>query len=67
MKTIKEHNEEAHKYTIRQHQQTMPAGVACDKCGTEMNYTNFNVVLASYPPKKTVVCPNCNYLDYMVV
>lgn len=65
MKTISQHNDEAIQ-TVAQIASRSMAGVLCDKCMVEMYYMNPNMVLASIPPKMTVVCPKCNHLDYKI-
>lgn len=66
MKTLNDHNEDAYKGYSTHGASSVGAGVACNNCGTEMRYQNINMVLASYPPKQTVVCPNCRTIDYKV-
>ncbi len=39
------------------------AGVACDKCGSEMFYDDPHSVLACSPPKKSVSC-QCGHRGY---
>ncbi len=65
MKTLDEYNKEFsanwHYAQIQKHK----TGVACPKCNNEMIFDNPDVVLTSYPPKKTVFCLNCHHTDYM--
>ena len=35
--------------------------IACPKCNEEMLETSPGVVLTSYPPKKAIYCPKCNF------
>lgn len=65
MKTITEHNDQAFQ-TISQLSSRTMAGVLCDKCKVEMYYRDSNMVLASIPPKMTVICPNCNEINYKI-
>jgi len=66
MKTLDEHNNEAYqRYGASTY--AVKAGVACPKCQTEMELNGDpNMVLACWPPKRTVICPNCGHLDYKV-
>ena len=41
------------------------AGVACPKCGSEMQYTDSGMLLLSDPPKMSVRCA-CGHNDYNV-
>jgi len=41
------------------------SGLACPKCGSELYYNNPNMVLTSYPPKRSVECKNCKHTDYV--
>lgn len=65
MKTITEHNDQAIQ-TIAQLSNRAMAGVLCDSCKVEMYYMNPSMVLASIPPKMTVVCPSCNAVNYKI-
>ena len=63
MRTITEHNNQVpEKIKIER-----KANVLCDDCKVEMFYPDVNMVLASYPPKKTVQCPQCHKLDYKII
>lgn len=51
--TVEEHNAAlAHKY---QKYEPQPAGVSCPNCGKEMFFRDENI-LASYPPRRLVIC-----------
>lgn len=65
MKTIGEHNAQSIQ-TIAQLATVNMAGVLCNTCKVEMYYQNPNMVLACIPPKMTVVCPQCNTVDYKI-
>jgi hypothetical protein len=65
MKTLDEYNEEFFKTWQDIQNQMHKASVACPKCNNEMVFEYPDVVLTSYPPKKTVFCPHCHYKDYM--
>lgn len=43
-----------------------PNGIACPKCGAEMNDTAPMITLTSYPPQKNVGCPQCDYSGYRI-
>ena len=60
MKTLKQHNET--KLNLKPEYK---AGVKCDKCETEMILDNPHMMLASYPPQQSVVCPKCGYRGYI--
>lgn len=67
MKTLDEHNNDAYKRYQMQDAIPAKAGVACPKCQTEMNIAGDpNMVLACWPPKMRVECPNCGHTDYKV-
>ena len=71
MKTLSEHNKQKHELNLNHNPmydfaKPVKAGVACDKCGTEMIIPNPYVVLASLPPQQTVQCPSCQIICYMV-
>lgn len=59
MKTVDQHNADAVKMIEQYRNQRRLAGVACNKCGTEMEFAD-NMILASNPPQKNVICPNPN-------
>ncbi len=40
-------------------------GIACPKCGKEMQDTDGGVLL-SYPPQKNINCPACGHRDYRI-
>lgn len=72
MKTLDEFNdeknEERRKFEARQHL----AKVLCPKCkengkDVEMHYKNPMWINASFPPSKTVLCPECDYHGNKVV
>lgn len=65
VKTLDDHNRDA--YARMQGQEPRPkAHVACPKCHSEMEYEDPHMVLASYPPKRVVICPGCGHRDYKV-
>ena len=67
MKSLSDHNDYMQKRQYIFNADEALAGVLCDDCGTEMHYVEPGVVLASNPPKKTVVCPKCKKQGYKVV
>jgi hypothetical protein len=42
------------------------AKVLCDKCGTELLYSD-DMILASSPPKRNVHCPHCGTHGYKIL
>jgi endogenous inhibitor of DNA gyrase (YacG/DUF329 family) len=67
MKTLEDHNNEAYKRYAASETYNIKAGVACPKCQTEMELAGDpSMVLACWPPKKSVKCPNCGHHDYKV-
>jgi DNA-directed RNA polymerase subunit M/transcription elongation factor TFIIS len=65
MKTLDNHNRDA--YERMQGREPRPkAFVACPKCHSEMEFEDPHMVLASYPPKRVVICPGCGHRDYKV-
>lgn len=43
-----------------------PNGIECPRCGAELLDSTPMIVLASYPPKKSVHCAKCDYRGYRV-
>jgi len=69
MKTLDEYNKEQEeaRTALRERLQRSGmhrAGVACNQCGAEMEYTNPTNMLLSLPPKHEVVCPACGARGY---
>lgn len=72
MKKLSEHNKEHGQGFTYNGYGTPPerfsAGVLCDTCeNSEMYLENPNVVLTSYPPQQSVICPYCNKRGYKVI
>jgi hypothetical protein len=44
-----------------------PNGIECPECGEELMDTNPNETLISYPAKKNVHCPKCEYRGYRII
>ena len=63
---LAEHNKRRIDMRDRDLGMRFKAGVACDKCGTEMVYPDL-VVYPTEPPKREVVCPKCNHRGYKFV
>ena len=56
LKSIEEHNKERwHLATMRS-----PNGVACPACGHELRDSD-ELLIATYPAKKCVHCPACDW------
>ena len=63
LKSLEEHNKQA--YTNFAAVNNLNSGFACPKCGEELHYSNPNVMLTTYPPKRGVNCNKCNHTDYV--
>jgi DNA-directed RNA polymerase subunit M/transcription elongation factor TFIIS len=63
LKSLEEHNKKA--YNTFAAVNSLNSGFACPKCGEELYYSNPNVMLATYPPKRSVQCNKCNHTDYV--
>jgi len=63
LKSLEQHNNEA--YNTFAAINNLNSGFACPKCQEEMFYSNPNVMLATYPPKRSVQCNKCNHTDYV--
>ena len=63
MKTLNQHNID--QQAILEYRRTMKyqAHVLCNKCGTEMLYSD-DMILACSPPKRNVHCPHCGTQGY---
>lgn len=59
LKTIQEHNEEV----LNQIRSKYLTGIACPKCGEEMQYQNPDILLLSSPPQANIICFECGYAD----
>lgn len=64
MKTIDQHNKEKQKFY--KSLELKLSGIICPECDNEMVYKN-NCILASYPPKRTVICKECRYKTNVIV
>jgi DNA-directed RNA polymerase subunit M/transcription elongation factor TFIIS len=63
LKSLKDHNDS--KVFDAYGGDSFKSGIACPKCGSELYYNNPNMVLTSYPPKRSVECKNCKHTDYV--
>ena len=63
LKSLKDHNDS--KLFDAYGGNSFKSGIACPKCGSEMYYNNPDMVLTSYPPKRSVECKNCKHTDYV--
>jgi hypothetical protein len=63
LKSLKDHNDG--KVFDAYGGGSFKSGLACPKCGSELYYNNPNMVLTSYPPKRSVECKNCKHTDYV--
>jgi len=63
LKSLNEHNDNVWRnFNISRFSYS---GIACPKCGSELYYNNPDMVLTSYPPKRSVECKNCKHTDYV--
>jgi ribosomal protein S27AE len=66
MKTLEEYNRDRLKdFQTMYPSGPSPTNIECPDCKEELLYSEPNVVLASYPPKKRVHCPKCGFLGYV--
>jgi len=63
LKSLKDHNDG--KVFDAYGDNSFKSGIACPKCGSELYYNNPDMVLTSYPPKRSVECKNCKHTDYV--
>ena len=63
LKSLEEHNNKA--FNAFAAINITNSGIACPKCGEELYYSNPNVMLTTYPPKRGVHCNKCNHTDYV--
>lgn len=65
MKTLDEHNKQVFAVFTQQETYPMKNGIECPKCKQEL-YDKDNIILASNPPKRNIVCLNkeCNYTGH---
>lgn len=61
---LKEYNDTVLSHYTNQ-KQSLKTGIECPNCKCELNFYNEGVVLLSNPPKKEVVCFDCNYRGYV--
>lgn len=66
MRTLKEENRHRLELRDRQEQEKYRTRVACDLCGKEMSFLG-NIILATIPPKREVVCSHCRYINTLIV
>jgi len=63
LKSLEEHNKQAYNNFAAVN--NLNSGFACPKCEEELYYSNPNVMLTTYPPKRGVQCNKCNHTDYV--
>jgi rRNA maturation protein Nop10 len=61
LKSLEEHNKQA--YINFAAVNNLNSGFACPKCGEEMFFSNPNVMLMTYPARRSVNCNKCNHTD----
>lgn len=67
MLKLSEYNKNIRKEIEEEDRKKVYCGVACDACGEELKYVNYNATLLSYPAMKDVVCPKCGAKGLIVV
>ena len=67
LKSLDEHNYDASTFQMSMYQnKPEPNGIVCPNCGEELMDTNPMMTLTSFPAKKSVNCPKCDYTGYRV-
>lgn len=66
MKTLDQHNADRTQDYNSGTQEILPSGLACPKCGEELVYANWHVILTSLLPKKRVEC-RCGFAGHAIV
>lgn len=60
LKSLEEFNQER-RASYTGFNNPRPNGIACPKCGAEMNDSKSSVTLTSNPPQVYVACPKCGH------
>ncbi len=55
------------RQSIRERLEPKLNGIACPECGEELYDREPLKMLTSFPPKKSVICKNCNYTGFRIV
>lgn len=64
MKTLFEHNKEAHEAHVAYMTYPKSTGIACPECDGGELYDTDGSLLCSSPPQKNVVCISCGWKGY---
>jgi len=62
LKSLEEHNKKTFEAYAAAN--NLFSGFACPNCGEELIYSNPNLSLGVYPPKKAVHCTKCDHKDF---
>lgn len=65
--SLQEHNDRMKSIYLQNFANSNKTGIECPLCKAEMIYTDPNMVLASMPPKKRVMCEKCKHLAFVIV
>lgn len=60
LKTLEEHNNQYAEFYDRVNN-SIPNGIECPNCKTELMDTNPMAVLLVYPPRVSIHCPKCGF------
>ena len=69
MKTVEQHNEERRKmYEQMDEQARQPIGIHCprDGCDGELYHAEPSMMLATFPPMKSVRCTKCSHYGTVI-
>ena len=66
IKTLEDFNSEMFDIYNEQNYYPKLNGIECPDCKSELMDAD-DILLTSYPPKKRVICSNCNYRGYRIV
>lgn len=68
LKTLEEFNSSRYSSwdrIIAEENEPKPNGIACPNCGEEL-YDRDSSILTSNPPKKKIICFNCDYVGHRI-
>jgi DNA-directed RNA polymerase subunit M/transcription elongation factor TFIIS len=66
LKSIDQYNQERGGWArLEEEAKAKPSGIACPECGAEM-LMDMQMMFASHPPQRLVVCQGCKHQDYVL-